>query len=479
MPKDIDEELKQRIELEDRELKRKELKRNFVHKLADEIYIAKRIIDYDVALTCASTLINSCLPYVRLTTAIGPLPLNEMNIIIGASGTGKTLPFRIVKGILRELDIDFPGRYTVEGVERWFARREEVLNPRTNVPEETGPYVNPPYCSIVTDEISQSFKEAKKDYMAGSIELLSQMYDGELKGTALSGGARRPQAPIYVNLLGATVPEFLPDLPKYVFEQGMAGRIYWLFIEPKDTLPRFDIMDYKGYENSSQGLKAKAGTLQRLFDINVHLNPNRKEIPIRISSSGSKVWKKYHDKKYNEWRIDYKNKPYDYDWQYKRRLHELVLKKAGTFAIGRSIDLVRKTGSFKDVRVNADDMEMAVKWVEKSERNLRRIIWINKTGIVYKMGTRQALGEIYCCGNLQVQLLNAPSRMLSTLQLWEASRISDRTTFNKYLYEAIQKKLIRRVDKKTELKTEEERVRLGAEKGKKTYVWTVNDDFEK
>jgi len=447
---------------------------NFVFKLANEIYTAKKIIDYDVALTCASSLISSCVPHVRLTTSIGPMPLNEMNIIVGASGTGKTLPFRIVQDIIEEISVLFPGRYTVEGVEKWFARRP--IDPDTGEERTTGPYVNPPYCTIVTDEISQSFKETKKEYMSGSIELLSQLYDGRLKGTALSSGPRQPQHPLYVNMLGATVPEFLPDLPKFVFEQGMAGRIYWLFIEPKDEAPKFEIMDYKSYNSSVKNLKAYSGTLQRLFDINIHANPDRKIFPIRLSSDASILYKFYHDKKYREWQNAYENRPFDFDWQYKRRLHELVLKKSGIFAIGSNIEFIKETASFNNIRVNKEDMTNAIRWVEKSEYHLQNIIFKNKTGVVYSMNTSQAMFNVYSVKNLIRHLLEAPNNTLNNKQLWSLSKIADYRTYRKYRDQARANGLIIDVPK-SKISKEKEKQRLEIEKGKNLSIFKLPDNI--
>lgn len=474
--KQIEEEEKAYKKSLEREYKPKTL--NFLNKMANTIYAAKRIIDIDVAFACSSMLLNSVLPYVRLKTSIGDLPLNEMNLIVGTSGTGKTLPFRIVNDILKnDLGVAFPGRFTVEGAEHWFSAKEEIIDNKGNIIGH-GDYLNEPYCSIVTDEISQSFKESKKEYLAGSIELLSQFYDGELKGTALASHHRIPQSPIYVNLLGATVPEFIPSLPEFVFEQGLAGRIYWVYVEPQETLPTFSIREYKQHDKMMLGIKAYTSILKTLLDLNISKthNPKREIIPLYMDSDVDELWNKYHMKKYNEWRRDRENKPNSYDWQYKRRLHELALKKAGTFAIGRGAVNICETKKFDVVTVNKSDMENAINWVKKSENYLKQILLIKKTGGVFSMNTRQAISNIYCPENLVVQLLHSKNGMLNTRQLWEASRIKNKTTFTKYLYKAYNKGLIKLVDKSSII-SKEECERLDIEPNKPTKIWSVVTDL--
>jgi len=494
---------------------------NLIQQIALGIFQAKKIVDYDVCMACGSTLVSSVLPYVRLDSSLGPLPLNEMNLVIGASGTGKTLPFRIVKGMLRKFNLLFPGRYTVEGVEGWFARKvqEEVRDNNGRLVEmrDTDEYVNDPYCTIVTDEISQSFKEAKKEYMAGSIELLSQLYDGELKGTALSRGARVPQSPIYVSFLGATVPEFVPSIPDYFFEQGLAGRINWLFIEPKDELPKFDLKDTKTYYDAVNILTSYKKQLKYLLDLNIKYNPKKKSIMVKFDTDASVLYKKYHDEKYDSWKTNYDNENRGFDWQYKRRLHELVLKKAGLIAVARCADNIieemkeqyfekekkynerldkileeqekkieeqRSKGKVKisvdklkipkppnypspqkvfddiGVRVNKEDMQEAINWINKNERHLKKILFIKKTGIVYNMGTLQVRREVYCPENLYVCLLKSKNRTLNTRQLWSISRISDFGTFKKYLAEALQKGIIVKLNPKS-VTVSNEKKRLG------------------
>ena len=111
--------------LNDFDLYQGELKEpsNFLEKIAQKIYVAFPTVSYDVAFACASTLFNSCLPAIRIQSRLGPLPLAEMNLIIGASGTTKTLPFKMVKQVIKKLDILLPDKYTTEGIEGHFARK--------------------------------------------------------------------------------------------------------------------------------------------------------------------------------------------------------------------------------------------------------------------------------------------------------------------------------------------------------------------
>jgi len=460
-------------------------KPNYIDKLASEIYAAKRIIDLDVAYICASNMLSSVLSSVRIKTAIGDLPLNEMSIIIGASGTGKTLPFRIVKKFLRDTDLLFPGRFTVEGFEHRYSEREEIRDNRGEVIGH-GDYLHPPYGAIVTDELSQAFKESKKEHMAGSIELLSQIYDCELKGTALTSGFRQPQSPIYVTFLGATVPEFVPRLPDWVFQQGLAGRINWRLIEP--SIKHFDIRDYVRRDKADEKLSIYDATLKFLLDLNTTMNTNKQDLIIKIEEDASKEWNKYRLKKEHEWLYNMENYPHDYTWQYKKRLHELVLKKAGIIAVARCVDIIlhmRKEVSKKEanysvqdyfdiVTVEKEDMIKAIEFVSKSESSLKKIMFMKRTGKVYLMGPRQALSEVYSAANPVDKLLKVPKMMLNAGQLYNACGISDMTTFQKYLNMAMKNGYIREVHK-NEITSEKEKKRLKLD-ATRTRILTLTDE---
>jgi len=66
--------------------------------------------------------------------------------------------------------------------------------------------------------------------------------------------------------------------------------------------------------------------------------------------------------------------------------------------------------------------------------------------------------------------------MLNTRQLWEASRIKNKTTFTKYLYKAYNKGLIKLVDKSSII-SKEECERLDIEPNKPTKIWSVVTDL--
>jgi len=435
---------------------------NFVNKLAWSIYEANPIVHFDVSLSCASTLLNSVLPYVRIKTRLGYLPLAEMNLVIGASGTSKTMPFKIVKDVLTELGLKLPEKYTTEGIEAYFARRRmrDVLDRDGRVvrQEETDEYENPPYGTMVIDEISQMFKESKsKEYLSGSIEQMAQFYDMDLKSTALSARTRRPQSP-YICLIAGTVPEAIIDLPKFIFSQGLAGRFHWIFIEPQKTAPEIEIMDYGRYKQARTGIMdVYYDTLKKLFELNVHpdFNPDLKPLEIRIDSKASKRWHLFHMEKYAEWYQQSINNPYGYDWQYLRRLPELVLRQAGTFAVGRgisSLKLAKKgkhTGQdmFNLIEITEGDINKAIERVDVYEKNLKKILRIHITGIVYTMGTARAKGEVYNVDNLIVILLKN-KRRLNLKQLHDLSKISDYKTFTNYVNKGIRGGLMKKWNKK-------------------------------
>ena len=90
------------------------------------------------------------------------------------------------------------------------------------------------------------------------------------------------------------------------------------------------------------------------------------------------------------------------------------------------------------------------------------------------MGTRKVRAEVYTIENLVACLLKAPNRMLNTQQLYDMSKIADKSTFTKYLYQANAEGEIR-VASKEEIQNEEEKKRLNIGPKKATKVWTVTD----
>ena len=490
---DIVKQLKQDREIEDVFLEKSipKKKENFLIKLARSIYIASPTVDWGVALACASTLVSSCVPYVKIKTRLGPLPLAQMTLIIGPSGSTKTLPLRIVRKTLENLHLTLPERYTTEGIDERFSKKEQVRNDDGDM-IDTPYYMYEPFGSMVIDEVSQTFKEsAKKEYLSGAIEQLSQFFDQHLKQTALARGIRRPLEP-YISVISATVPEFIPSLDDYFFQQGFAGRFHWYYIEPSSSDTDLNIMDWRTYENATRDLKAYDATLKRLLNSNVpdredkdgNLNREsrherhireRKTIGIKIDSKANDMWKKYkkHINKRYSVKSSYANAN-EIDFQYIARLPELVLRQAGIFAIGRCMDFIREKGNFDLVEIISTDMENSINLIETYDKHLQKIIKIKKTGEVYSMGTRRVRYEVYTTNNPISCLLKAPNRMLNTKQLWEASKISDKTTFTKYLYQAVNQGEIKLINK-DKIKSEEEKRRLNIGERKATKIWTVTD----
>jgi len=494
----------------DKDYHREDLKQNppnFIDKLAWKIYEANPIVDLDVSYACATTLLNSVLPKVRIKTRLGFLPLGEMNLIVGASGTSKTLPFKIVREVLKEFkvketkeeyDIDSKGnvkknkdgslkkikklvnknlnmhlleRYTSEGIEGYFAAKVQRFNKETKQMVDTDEYLHEPYGTMVIDEISQLFKESsKKDYLTGAIEQMAQFYDMHLKATALASGVRIPQEP-YICLLGGTVPEFIPSLPDFIFAQGLAGRFHWIFIEPKRDAPPLEIMDFPSYDKAKQGIGVYTTTLQKLLELNVSkdFNPNDEIIPIRITSKASMMWRRYHNKKYGEWYINSVNNPYDYDWQFLRRLPEQALRLAGTYAVGRVTTLLINAKRYEDtakekfnlVEIEEDDVHKSINRIDVYEKHLKRILQIKTTGVVYTMGTRVAKGEVFSVDNIIICLNKSRNRRLNLKQLHQATKITDNRTLRSYINKAMKTGLVKKRNRQDILKELEEQVKKG------------------
>lgn len=423
------------------------LQGNFLDILSHDIgKIDVRLKNPDVCFACASSLLGSVFPNVRIVTSIGNLlSLAEMNLVIGDSGVGKTIPLKVAGNISEKLDNRLPSRYTTEGIEQYFAEQDE-----------NGDYVHPNNGIIVCDEIGQIFSEAsKKSHYNGTIEELSRLYDHELPSTALVGGVRTPQKP-YVCMIGATIPQFLPHIDDMFFQQGLAGRFKWT-LGDIDTEKTFDISASLERVDELKNIVSKhSNTLKLLRE-----KAGKSIKYIMLDREVNTLWSEFYKRCLQHWEYGRANCRFGWDWQYKIRLPELMLKQAGKWCIGRNYNQILFNG-FDGICISREDIARGIQTIDRSDQQLQTILELRKQGLESLNGRTRNIIRQYNEFTIIRTLENALNQTLNNKQLMESSGIKNPNTYGNLKKNCLEKKLIEVVDKDT-ITNKEERTRLGVD----------------
>jgi len=437
----------------------------FLDELAKDICRIQPLIQKDVAYACASASFSSCLPNLRIGTSFGALPMNELSIIIGLSGTSKTVPIKQARRIGTNLGLILPEKFTVEGIEEYFSERVGKTNRA---------YRNEPYGFMVIDELGQLFGEVKKkDYMAGVVEELSQFHDGHLKATRLVRGGRIPQDPIYVCVVGGTIPNTLSSLGKDFFTQGLAGRFNWCYIEPQKDIEIGRFRDYKRFGKIESAIFEKMRTLQKLLHFSLYGkdgNKRKDEVVIPISIKADEMCQKHFKECNNSWYDGYSNYPHGYNWQYLIRIPEMTLRQAGRNCIARNVDKIIEYEGVEFIEVSDTDFEKALERTKATHKTIQYLINYREQSLIHERKSYNPR-DIYNFMNPYYQLMQAPKQMLNTQQLWKVTGIKDYNSFKKYLGQAVAVGKIEMVDKAT-ITDLAERIRLKVDT--KATIWKAN-----
>lgn len=421
---------------------------NYLTELSVDIgKIDHRFKNPDVCFACASALLGTVLPHVRIVTSIGkPLFLDEMNFLVGDSGVGKTLPLDVADRIARRIGVSLPSRYTNEGIETYFAETDGEGN-----------FVHRSNGIIICDEIGQVFGEAtSKSHYSGIIEQFSRLYDHKLPETALVRGVRSPQDP-YVCVVAATIPQFLPFISDMFFQQGLAGRFIWVYCDI-DTGGSVSISSSNNRVDELNDVVNKhASILSSLKDISCagvqYLN---------IDPSADGLWNAFYSQCCNHWEYGRASCRFGWDWQYKIRLPELAIKQAGKSCIGRNIEHILEHG-FEDVLVSCEDIRFGIQHIVRSDQQLQFIMELRKEGLEKNdKRSRIIQHRVFSEFDIVRVLENATNQTLNNKQLFESSGIRNSNTYTRIKKVCVEKGLIVLVDKST-ITDKNERMRLGVD----------------
>jgi len=415
--------------------------KNFILELAGAFYLLYTTMNYNIAIACASSLLSVGLPNVQIPTGRGlPLFLDEMNIIVGLSGAVKTIPLKKADQIARLLGVKLPSFTTSEGIVSYFAETEKD--------EETGEqkYVHQPHGIIINDEMSRKFSEGKhKGYATGCIETYSSFYDHNLEDTFLaSRGYRNPQSP-HVVVIGATITNFLPQIPDHFFSQGLAGRFNWVYCDATNVEQiTDDITDISTYKEAEKLFDKHIKKLSKLYA----KNPST-PVDITLKSEVADIFTKFDRECTSEWKYEAVDNLWSCSYQYLKRLPEMAIKSAGRYAVGRPLDHILAKG-FDGVTISKEDRERGIAHMKKSKRDFEEIFLLRRAGIEWQHEAknprveRSLLG--YNAGIIYRELMMCGG--IATTKKWfERTGISNYKTFEKYKSQLVENGDVVQIDK--------------------------------
>lgn len=200
---------------------------SFVDEYIAASYAAKGWVNRDYVIPAAWTVLSMAFGFRAFLPVGKNIPVNLWFITMGYSGTGKSVSFHEMRTCLDLLYKDGEGAYYNIGANSSPEAMHEALLDRDRKPS-----------AIIHDEASGFFENIqRKDWMAGSTDLLADWYDGyvhpvnkvrlkELKGKS---------AHTSFNLgMVATPDRMLKYLSTSMFESGFLARVNWTWGEAPD-----------------------------------------------------------------------------------------------------------------------------------------------------------------------------------------------------------------------------------------------------
>jgi hypothetical protein len=436
-------------------------KYNFIDGCADAIMSLSDDMDINMAYACAHALLGSVTwDKIFLRTHKGDLSADIMVMVLATSGAGKTLAYKPVKEIVKNMGLLIPATFTTESLSDYFAQRniEKDENGEPMSDEDGKPvygeHIHPNYGLIPWDEASKHFSESRaKKHMSGIIELLSAVYNHSFDSSYYKSYAEIefPQDP-YVSLLGNMVSEYFTNIPAYFFVQGIAGRIHWVYVEPRRPKTLEEQADWNNTENYQKGQKELKEIEKQLNELNDGLRNLSKPIILKLNDEANTLIREFKVETELESFSNYKNNESGVDYQYLNRLPEMAAKAALRYAIADNIDDVEKLKE-----INKEQMKRGIDFARKSNEALQVLFTLNNrgSGISKKLKAYTAL-------------FKAENGMLTNSQWRKASGISSPNTFQKITEQLIEDGSVKTVDKST-ITDEDEKDRLKVGTPSKVY----------
>lgn len=304
--------------------------------------------------------------YYYIMTEKGRLYLNLSMINVGGSGISeKTLALNIVRKILKILgdkigkSLLLPPKFTTEGM---------TLHLHSMQKDEG----EPPEGVILSDEYTKMIQGARsKDYMANSIEFLSQLYSGLVEASVTVRRGVEGGFEVYVNFAGVTTYYFITLTSEAFYLQGNGVRIIFVVDDEREyhqpsNEDMHSFWDYKA-DREEKELEKIA---EELFEIRTRLpmkEGKTEPSQVVLDADAQGVLFRYIETVKRRSHDVYGRSKFDTRSGYLSRLGEFAMKKAALHAVARSY---KQSG---DIIVNIEDARFGVCEAQKAFRSFLRM----------------------------------------------------------------------------------------------------------
>lgn len=305
----------------------------------------------DVAEACALVLLSTVCHLFTLYDKKGALKMNLWMLIIGDSGSGKSIPIGYVEKTLRELEKRFqdtdqnnclkflgPTDFSPEGLTRYLCMKvkdtNEILH-RVMV--------------IIKQEAAELVKNMSKSYQANSFEFYCLLHDGARIFRRLVDREDEVEGQ-YVTFLGATTDSIYPYMEREFFLQGTGNRMLPVIIEAQKNQEETTYDEFFG------------GGQQQSFNPSNYLTDLHRvillgDMEIAPTREAGEMWLDYEWAKLEEReRIKGENHG-DLDAIFLLRMPPVALKLAALSSISRNI---RGMKQGEVIQIEVDDMKWAI-----------------------------------------------------------------------------------------------------------------------
>lgn len=274
-------------------------------------------------------------------TRYGKLKPNVFIVYIARSGMGfkSTVLNRVIEIVLEwNPDLLGPSRFTTEGLYDYINGRKD----------ENGKPISLPHDSfiIIRDELSNIFKDSRRDYMNRLLEDLSMLYDGKFEPYATRKYGLEQfewKTGLYVVLVSATTEHFLKLMNEDFFIQGLGNR----FLYVVGDNPKIEKLDPHEFFYNSEDEEWKELKKEIVED----LKKIEEAASAFVFPEAGKMWTDFQYECYKE--------AVETGDEYIMRLPEQALKLAIIYAASR-FDI-----KFRVVNVREEDMRRAIEDVKR------------------------------------------------------------------------------------------------------------------
>jgi hypothetical protein len=298
----------------------------------------------------------------------GPVKLNVWTLAVGPSGTAKkTMPLNyyaipLVRRIsnMTERGYLFPKGFSTEGMVE-----------RLSIRSETGQYINNQGI-LIRDEFSQVFKDMKKDYLADTLEFMSELFDGTTQSRYTKSSKLEEVHSVYMCLLGATTETLYGCMEKNFFVQGTGNRFLYLIIDP----PKHRVQMNPNYFFRQESRQRREDAIDT-FASKLASIPDSSFNDLQPDVESGELWSEYEYEIMSECDRLQENDRRNLESAYLNRMPMAILKLSGLAAVSRHYDTIfrtRDTSRLETLMIIGDDMKWAIGKVERHVDHFYRML---------------------------------------------------------------------------------------------------------